>query len=94
LAAARFVGEFANWRCLRASFPGSIETHSLTQEFYFGEDCLLRRHDYRVNIARGFAAARLTSKYIEANGFRLPSRRRAYPRGPDGRPITDLLMDH
>ncbi|MGH9467725.1 MAG: hypothetical protein ACRD1Y_10260, partial [Terriglobales bacterium] len=34
------------WRVLRAYFPGSLETHSLIQDFFFGEDMLLRRHDY------------------------------------------------
>jgi hypothetical protein len=38
---------------------------------------MLRRHDYCVNIARGFAAAQLTSDYVTANGIRLPTRRRA-----------------
>jgi hypothetical protein len=80
------------WRCLRAYFPGSVETHSLVQEFYFGDDLMLRRHDYRVNIAGGFAAAQLTSQYIEADGIRLPTRRRTHTRGPDGRPIDDMLM--
>jgi hypothetical protein len=32
------------WRVLRAYFPGSIETHSLVQNFYFGDDLMLRRH--------------------------------------------------
>jgi hypothetical protein len=45
---------------LRAYFPGSIETHSLGQDFFFDEDLMLRRHDYNVNIAGGFAAAQLT----------------------------------
>ncbi|MEI9952403.1 MAG: hypothetical protein WDO74_26345 [Pseudomonadota bacterium] len=36
---------------------------------------LLRRHDYNVNIAGGLPAAQLTSEYVEANGFRLPTRR-------------------
>lgn len=80
------------WRCLRAYFPAGIETHSQIQEFYFGEDLLLRRHDYRVNIAGGFAAAQLTSNYIEAGGIRLPTRRRAHTRGPDGRPVQEMLM--
>ena len=80
------------WRVLRARFPGSIETHSLVQNFFFGEDLMLRRHDYSVNIAGGFAAAQLTSDYITANGIRLPAKRRAYPRGADRRPILDLLM--
>jgi hypothetical protein len=80
------------WRVLRAYFPGSMETHSLIQEFFFGEDLQLRRHDYSVNIAGGFRAAQLTSDYVEANGIRLPTKRRAYTRGPDRRPITDMLM--
>jgi hypothetical protein len=42
------------WRVLRAYFPGSIETHNLIQDFFFGQDLMLRRHDYGVNIAGGF----------------------------------------
>lgn len=79
-------------RTLRAYFPGSIETHSLVQDFFFGEDLTLRRHDYSVNIAGGFAASQLTSQYAEVGGIRLPTRRRAYTRGPDRRPILDMLM--
>ena len=66
---------------LRAYFPGSIETHSLVQNFYFG---------YDVNIADGFGVAQLTSNYIQANDIGLPSKRRAYTRGPDNRPILDM----
>ena len=80
------------WRVLRAYFPGSIETHNLIQDFCFGEDLMLRRHDYSVNIAGGFAAAQLTSDYVDANGIRLPSKRRAYTRGPDRRPVLEMLM--
>jgi hypothetical protein len=35
-------------------FSGSIETHSQIQDFFFGEDLLLRRHDYSVNIAGSY----------------------------------------
>jgi hypothetical protein len=80
------------WRVLRAYFPGSIDTHSLVQDFFFGEDLMLRRHDYNVNIAGGFAASQLTSQYAVANGIRLPTKRRAYTRGPDRRPILEMLM--
>ncbi len=80
------------WRVLRAYFPGSIETHSLIQEFFFGDDLMLRRHDYSVNIAGGFRASQLTSDYVEANGIHLPTKRRAYTRGPDHRPILEMLM--
>jgi hypothetical protein len=80
------------WRVLRAYFPGSIETHSLIHDFFFGEDLMLRRHYYSVNTAGGFAAAQLTSDYVDANGIRLPSKRRAYTRGRDRRPILEMLM--
>ena len=52
---------------------------------------MLCRHDYSVNVEGGFPAAQLTSDYISANGFRLPTKRRAYTRGHD-RPIVDMLM--
>lgn len=39
------------WHVLRALFPSSIETHSFVQEFFFGEDLMLPRHDYNVNVA-------------------------------------------
>jgi hypothetical protein len=80
------------WRVLRVTFPGSIETHCQVQDFFFDARLELRRHDYSVNIAGGFPAAQLTSSYIEANGIRLPGKRRAYTRGPDRRPILDMLM--
>jgi hypothetical protein len=80
------------WRVLRVYFPGSIETHCQIQDFYFDKRFELRRHDYSVNIAGGFPAAQIMLEYTEANGVRLPSKRRAYARGPDRRPIVDLLM--
>jgi hypothetical protein len=80
------------WRVLRAYFPGSIETQSLVQDFFFGEDLMLRRHDYQVDIAGGFGAAQLTTDYVTANDIRLPTKRRAYMRGPDRRPIVELLL--
>jgi hypothetical protein len=80
------------WRVLRARFPESVATHSRVQDFFFGEDFLLRRHDYTVDIAGGFAAAQLTSDYAVVQGIRLPTRRRAYTRGPDRRPVREMLM--
>jgi len=80
------------WRVLRARFPGSIETHSRVQEFFFDDSLMLRRHDYQVNIAGGFPAAQLTSEHVSVDGISLPTKRRAYTRGPDRRPILDMLM--
>jgi hypothetical protein len=36
--------------------------------------------------------AALTSQHVSVGGISLPTRRRAYTRGPDGHPILDLLM--
>ncbi len=80
------------WRVLRASFPGSMVTHSRQQDFFFDRNLDLRRHDYRVDIAGGFPAAQMIGDYVEVQGIRVPARRRAYVRGPDHRPVEDLLM--
>ncbi len=53
---------------------------------------MLRRHDYAVNIAGGCPASQLTSQYVVSGGVRLPTKRRAYTRGPDRRPILEMLM--
>lgn len=80
------------WRVLRAYFPGSIETRSVIQDFFFGEsDFMLRRHDYNVNIAGGRSAADLESSDREWHSFpnekaRIYTRARpaADPRNADG----------
>ncbi|RWA56403.1 hypothetical protein AU476_03480 [Cupriavidus sp. UYMSc13B] len=71
------------WRGLRVRFPANIESHCELQDFYFGEDGLVRRHDYHVDIAGGFAAAQYLSDHITADGIVLPSQRRAYMRNED-----------
>lgn len=68
------------WRGLRAKFPPNVASHSTEQDFYSGEDYLLRRHDYHLDIAGGFAAAHYVSDIAEADGIRVPTRRRAYLR--------------
>ena len=80
------------WRVLRVEFPDSVATHSRIQDFYFGDDGCLRRHDYHVDVAGELAAVQVVSDYIEADGIRLPSKRRAYLRGPDHRPNLDVLL--
>lgn len=87
-----WVEQDETWSVLRAEFASSIATHSPVQDFYFGDDLLLRRHDYNVDVAGGFGAAQLVHDYFIADGIRLPSKRRAYLRGPDGRPDLNSLM--
>jgi hypothetical protein len=81
-----------HWRGLRATFPPGIASHSATQDFYFGGDNLLRRHDYHVDVAGGFAAAQYVHDYTEADGLRLPAKRLAYRRDAGHRALTGQLM--
>jgi hypothetical protein len=80
------------WRGLRVRFPPSFASHSTDQELYFGPDHLLRRHDYRLEIAGGVPIAQYVCDIAEVDGFRFPSKRRAYPRGPGSKAIRDLLL--
>jgi hypothetical protein len=80
------------WRGLRARFPDAIASHSREQDFYFGDDFLLRRHDYHLEIAGGIPVAQYVHDIVEADGFRFPARRRAYVRGPHLKAIRDLLL--
>ncbi|MFI9614040.1 hypothetical protein ACIHCM_20640 [Streptomyces sp. NPDC052023] len=80
------------WPGLRATFPAQIAGHSTHQDFYFGPDRLLRRHDYHVDVAGGFAAAQYVHAHTEADGIVLPTARRAYRRGADGRALTEQVM--
>jgi hypothetical protein len=80
------------WRGLQAQFPPQIATHSSVQEFYFGDDNLLRRHDYRVDVAGGFPAVQYVYDMVEADGIKLPSRRLAYRADDQGNAIRDRVM--
>lgn len=80
------------WRGLRDRFPDGIASHSKEQDFYFGDDFLLRRHDYNLEIAGGVPVAQYVYDIVEADGFRFPSKRRAYVRGPELRAIRELLL--
>ncbi len=80
------------WSGLQVHFPDRFASHSSLQEFYFGSDFLLRRHDYRVDVAGGFAAIQYVYDMVEVDGIKLPSRRRAYRCDADGRLIPDQLM--
>ncbi|MGF6770567.1 hypothetical protein P3T18_003046 [Paraburkholderia sp. GAS199] len=81
-----------SWRGLRATFPAWIATHSKQQDFYFDDSFLIRRHDYVVEIAGSFAAAQYVSEHVEVDGLKLPTRRRAYLRDDNQRPLPDRLL--
>jgi hypothetical protein len=80
------------WRVLRIHYPDDIATHSRRQDFYFGSDMLLRRHDYQVDVAGSLPSAQYVHDIVDVEGLRFPTKRRAYARGPDLQPLRDLLL--
>jgi hypothetical protein len=79
------------WRRLKVTFPPSIASHSSEQTFYFGDDGLLRRHDYVDEIAGNFPAAHYISAYQDVSGFLIPTKRRVFARQPDNTPALNML---
>ena len=80
------------WRGLRVTFPAGIASHSRLQDFYFGADFLLRRHDYHVEASGGFAAAQYVYDNVTVQGIVFPTKRRAYMRDEKLLPIQERLM--
>jgi hypothetical protein len=80
------------WRGLRVTFPTGIASHSREQDFYFGSDFLLRRHDYHVEASGGFAAAQYVFDNVTVQGITFPTRRRAYMRDEKLLAIHEKLM--
>jgi hypothetical protein len=80
------------WKGLRVTYPAGIASHSRQQDFYFGPDFLLRRHDYHVQASGGFAAAQYVFDPVTVQGITLPTKRRAYMRDRNLLAIQDRLM--
>ncbi|GLZ87138.1 hypothetical protein Pres01_31890 [Metapseudomonas resinovorans] len=80
------------WRRLRVHFPEYVATHSPLQDFYFDEGFLLRRHDYSVDVSGRLPAAQYVHDYIEAQGLRMPGKRRAYRRDANNHAIEAQLL--
>lgn len=80
------------WEGLRVTYPQHVASHSRQQDFYFGPDFLLRRHDYHVEASGGFAAAQYVFEPVTLQGITLPTKRRAYMRDSSLLPIHDRLM--
>jgi len=70
----------------------TIASHSTQQDFYFGPDMLIRRHDYRVEIAGNFPAAEYLSNTVSVDGIKIPTKGRAYLRDEDLNPLLDAPM--
>ncbi len=80
------------WRRLHVVWPGYLATHSTEQTLYFGEDGLIRRHDYDVEIMGGNNAAHYISDYTQVAGIMIPTKHRVFPRAADGQALGEPLI--
>jgi hypothetical protein len=80
------------WRRLSVELPASVATHSRRQTLYVGSDGLLKRHDYDVEIAGNTPGAHFVADYVEVEGIKFPTRRRIFPRQPDGQAMAEPLV--
>jgi hypothetical protein len=80
------------WRRLKVNFPRSIVTHSTVQTLYFDQRGLLKRHDYDVEIAGGTSGAHYVDDFVEVSGMLFPTKRRIFPRQPDGKSLSEPLV--
>jgi hypothetical protein len=79
-------------RGLSIRFPEAVHSHSREQQFYFGSDGLLRRHDYEVEVWADTPAAHFLSDYVDVGGLQFPHRRRVFARRSDGSPDWDANL--
>jgi hypothetical protein len=69
---ASITSEGKMLRRVAVRFPPEIHSHSAEQHFYFGDDGLLARHDYEVDVWANTRAAHFVSDYIDVEGLKYP----------------------
>jgi hypothetical protein len=85
----------AERRWLTVAFPPELDSHGRRQRFYFAEDGLLVRHDYRAEvISDGALGCHRSSGYVEAGGMPFATERRVTFRlGRFALPVPVLSAD-
>jgi hypothetical protein len=90
---ALLLREDIGWRqvspaLLEGTFPRTLPTHCVVQQFHIAEDGLLRRHDYTAEVVGTWArAAHLIVEHGTWDGLPYASRRRVTPRTKAGRAL-------
>ena len=80
------------WRPLRAIFPDNIASHTCEQISYFGNDGLLRRHEYVVDIMGSATGVNYAYNYRKVDGVMVPVTRRVVAFDDDKRKIPDPVL--
>ncbi|MFF8593857.1 hypothetical protein ACF061_20885 [Streptomyces sp. NPDC015220] len=80
------------FRRLRVTFPSTLATLSTEQVLYIGDDGLIHRRDYSVEIAGNTPAAHYVSGHQEVSGLIIPTTRMIYARDESGHKVSDPLV--
>ena len=67
-------------------------THNAEATAYFGEDGLLRRRDYNVDLLGGGTGANYATNYKNGDGIIAPTTRRIYARDQAQQKVPDPLL--
>jgi hypothetical protein len=78
-------------RRLKVTFPDAVATHCSEQVFHIDGEGLIRRLDYSAEVTGNIPTAHYTSDYRDFDGIKLPTKRRALRRKPDGTAIPDFV---
>jgi hypothetical protein len=84
--------EDQTWRRLKVIFPDEVKSHTREQFFAYGDDGLLRRHDYTVDILGGATGLNYASDYREVDGLMFPTTRRVYAYQGDYELVPEPLL--
>ena len=80
------------WRRLRVVWPSNLASLNSVLTVYVGEDGLIRREDYDVEIMGGSAGAHYMYGYTQIAGIMLPTEHKILPRTPEGESLTEPLL--
>jgi hypothetical protein len=81
------------WRRLKVTFPEYLARHAREQIYYFGEDGLLKRHDYVAEpVTKDGVATHYITDNKEFSGITIGTRQRIYVLNPDGGHAAEPLL--
>ena len=78
--------------CVGGDVSKEYAAHTRTQYSYFGEDGLLRRHLYTVDVLGGAAGANCAFEYRAVKGVILPTRRRVFAYDTDRQKVPEPVL--
>jgi hypothetical protein len=80
------------WRVLQVTFPEGYAAHTRTQYVYFGEDGLVRRHLYTVDILGGASGTNYALDYRSVDGIKVATRRQIVGYNQDRQKLAQPIL--